>query len=185
MIRFSFKWRSDPRPATVTSIPINSFMTLVPNEWIPWSFCNECVTPARNVSPSGLLVRSLLGLTYAQIVETRFPELAMSFPEFSPWITLGTFSILLLSILSIYETAIIDACSEEVWTFVTLTRANTVWQGNEIRLKVLVNDWGQCYFTKKHSTWIFLIFPQISYRKSSKIYKPFLYGLNNKQICNK
>ena len=37
-----------------------------------------------------------LGLAFAPIVETRFLELAMSLLDFSPWIPLGTFSILLL-----------------------------------------------------------------------------------------
>ena len=41
----------------------------------------------------------LLGLACAPIVETRFLELAMSLLDFTPWIPLGTFSILLKDIL--------------------------------------------------------------------------------------
>ena len=37
-----------------------------------------------------------LGLAYVSIVETSFTELAMSFVDFSLWISLGTFSILLI-----------------------------------------------------------------------------------------
>ena len=40
--------------------------------------------------------RPLLGLAYAQVVETSFPDLAVSFPYFSPQISLGTLSILLI-----------------------------------------------------------------------------------------
>ena len=66
-------------------------------EWFPWSICNGCGMPAGNAYPSGHLVPSLfLGLAYAPIVETRFLKLAMSLLDFSPWITLGTFSILLI-----------------------------------------------------------------------------------------
>ena len=51
--------------------------------------------PAGNAYPSGHLVPSpFLGLAYAPVVETRFPELALSLLDFSPWIPLGTFSIL-------------------------------------------------------------------------------------------
>ena len=39
----------------------------------------------------------VLGLAYAQIVETKFLELAMSLLDFSPRIPLGTFSIWLLT----------------------------------------------------------------------------------------
>ena len=40
--------------------------------------------PAGNTYPSGHLVLSLLGLAYAPIVETSFPELVVSFLDFSP-----------------------------------------------------------------------------------------------------
>ena len=67
-------------------------------EWLPWSICNGCGMPAWNAYPSGNLVPSpFWGLAYAPIFKTSFPELAFSFLEFSPWIPLGTFSILLLS----------------------------------------------------------------------------------------
>ena len=66
-------------------------------EWFPWSICNGCGEPAGNAYPCGQLVPSpFSGLANAPIVETRFLELVMSLPDFSPWISLGTFSILLL-----------------------------------------------------------------------------------------
>ena len=43
-----------------------------------------------------LLYYIYLGLANAQIVETKFLELAMSLLDFSPRIPLGTFSILLI-----------------------------------------------------------------------------------------
>ena len=52
--------------------------------------------PAGNAYPSGHLVPSpIVGLACDPIVETRFLELFMSLLDFSPRITLGTFSILL------------------------------------------------------------------------------------------
>ena len=51
--------------------------------------------PTGNAYPSGYLVPSpFLGLDCAQIVETRFLELAVSLLVFSHWLPLGTFSIL-------------------------------------------------------------------------------------------
>ena len=101
------KWHSDPGP-TVTSQPIRlstNFMTLIPiltftvtpnYEWFPWSICNGCGMPAGNAYPTGHQVLSLfLGLACAPIVETRFLELSMSLLDFSHWILLGTFSMLL------------------------------------------------------------------------------------------
>ena len=97
----------------VTSQPIRlstNFMTLIPSltftdyEWFPWSICNGCGMPAGNAYPSGHLVPSLVvGLACASIVETRFLELAMSLLDFSPRISLGTFSILLMSVLLVKE----------------------------------------------------------------------------------
>ena len=49
------------------------------------------------------LPSSFLGHAYAPIVETRFPDFAASFLDFSPWIPLGTFSILLDISLSICQ----------------------------------------------------------------------------------
>ena len=99
------KCHSDPWP-TVTSQPIRlstNFMTFIPSltfndyERFPWSICNGRGMPAKNAYPSGHLVPSpIVGLACAPIiVETRFLELAMSLLDFSPWIPLGTFSILL------------------------------------------------------------------------------------------
>ena len=45
---------------------------------------------------------SILVLAYAEIVDTSFPELALSFLDFSPWICHGTFSILLLQFTKLY-----------------------------------------------------------------------------------
>ena len=54
-------------------------------ELCPWSICNECGMPVMNACSSGHLVSSyFLGLACAQIVETRFLELAMSLVDFSP-----------------------------------------------------------------------------------------------------
>ena len=43
--------------------------------------------------------RPFLGLSCVPVVETSFPELALSFPGFSSWISLGTFSILFDTLL--------------------------------------------------------------------------------------
>ena len=52
-------------------------------EWFSWSICNGCGMPAGNAYPSGHLVPSLiLGLVYALVVETTFPE---STPMLWPW----------------------------------------------------------------------------------------------------
>ena len=98
------KWHSDPWP-TVTSQPIRLSTNIWPwyrtgpspnYEWFPWSICNGCGMPAGNAYPSGHLVPfPFFGLACAPIVETRFLELAMSLLDFSPWIPIGTFSILL------------------------------------------------------------------------------------------
>ena len=89
------------------SIPLSDFPSISwpwyrlwpsPNyEWFPWSIGNGCGMPAGNAYPSRHLVPSpISGLANAPIVETKFLELAMSLLDFSPRITLGTFSILLL-----------------------------------------------------------------------------------------
>ena len=71
-------------------------LTFTDYEWFPWSICNGCGIPAGNAYPSGHLVTSpIVGLACTPIVETRFLELAMSLLDFSPRISLGTFSILL------------------------------------------------------------------------------------------
>ena len=64
-------------------------------EWFPWSICNGCGMPAGNAYPSGHLVSYLLGLAYAPIIETSFPQPGLSFFDFSLWISLGTFSIVI------------------------------------------------------------------------------------------
>ena len=64
------------------------------------SICNGCGMPAGNAYPSGHLVPSpILGLANASIVETKFLELAMSLLDFSPRIPLGTFSILISTVI--------------------------------------------------------------------------------------
>ena len=58
-------------------------------EWFSLCICNGCDMPAGKSYPSGLLVPSLfrhVGLANAPIVETSFPELAVSFLDFSPLI---------------------------------------------------------------------------------------------------
>ena len=65
---------------------------------LQWIICNVCGMPAGSAYPSGHLVPSpFLGLAYkySNIVETIFPELAVSFSDFSSWMPLGTSSILL------------------------------------------------------------------------------------------
>ena len=57
-------------------------------EWFLWSICNGCGMRTRHLVPS------LLVLAYAPIIETSFPKLAVSLLGFSPWISLGTISIL-------------------------------------------------------------------------------------------
>ena len=51
--------------------------------------------PAGNAYPSGPSFRPFVEIAYAPIVETSFPAFAVSFLDFSPWISLGTFSSLL------------------------------------------------------------------------------------------
>ena len=64
--------------------------------------CDGCDMPVGSADPSGHLVPSLLPLAYARIVETSCPELPVSFLDFSSWISLDTFSILLIANLSTY-----------------------------------------------------------------------------------
>ena len=73
-------------------------------EWFPLSICNGCGMPSGNAYPFGHLVPSLFGgLACAPIVETIFLELAMSLLDFSPWIPLGTFSILLVVVFFLHH----------------------------------------------------------------------------------
>ena len=59
---------------------------------------------AGHAYPSGHLVPSnILGLVYAPIVETSFPELVVSFLDFSPSIPLGTSSILFVCLFFFYN----------------------------------------------------------------------------------
>ena len=52
-------------------------------EWCPWSICNGCEMPEGNAYHSGHLVPSpFIGLAYDPIVDTDFPELAVSFSTF-------------------------------------------------------------------------------------------------------
>ena len=73
-------------------------------EWCPWSICKRCGMPAGNAYPCGHLVLPpppppFWDSHVFRFVKTRFLELAMSLLDFSPWIPLGTFSILLLTTL--------------------------------------------------------------------------------------
>ena len=97
----------------MTSKPIRlstNFMTLIPNltftdyEWFPWSICNGCGMPAGKLTlPDTWFRPTIVGLACAPIVETRFLELAMSLLDFSPQIPLGTFSILLIILIRIFN----------------------------------------------------------------------------------
>ena len=81
-------------------------LTITDYEWFPWSICNGCGMPEGNayMYPSVHLVPSpIVGLSCAQIVETRFLELALSLLDFSPRKPLGTFSILPWLQISFYE----------------------------------------------------------------------------------
>ena len=91
----NFKWHYDPWPVTVTSQPIRlstSFMTLIPSLTFVElrvvsnpNIYNGCGMPTGNAYPSGhLFLSPFWGLAYAPIVETRFPELAVSLFDFSP-----------------------------------------------------------------------------------------------------
>ena len=65
------------------------------------TFAIDEVCKQRTFTLPDTLFRPLfLGLAYAPVVETCFPELSVSFLDFSSWIPLGTFSIL----LSLYTT---------------------------------------------------------------------------------
>ena len=95
---------ADPWPVPVTSQLIRlstNFMTLIPCLTFTelrvvsiehlrrvWHASRECL-PFRTPGSVPLFG----GLAYAPIVETSFPELVVSFLDFSPWIPLGTFSI--------------------------------------------------------------------------------------------
>ena len=90
------QWLLNQSAFTPISWPWYRTLTSPNYEWFPWSICNRCGRPKWNLYPSGHLVPSpFLGLAYAPIVETSFPEVAVSFLDFSPWIPLDTFSILL------------------------------------------------------------------------------------------
>ena len=78
------KWHSDPRPATVTSKPIDHFplfhdldseldLHRITCVWFPWIICNWWSMQAGNAYPSGDLVPSpVWGLGYAPILKTIF-----------------------------------------------------------------------------------------------------------------
>ena len=91
--------RSDFPPI---SWPWNPAWPSLNYEWFTLGICNGCGVTAGNAYPSGHLVPSpFLGLACAPIVETSFLEHAVSLLDFSPWIPLGTFSILLGTVLKI------------------------------------------------------------------------------------
>ena len=104
------KWHSDPWP-TVTSKPIRlstNFITLIPNLSFTefWVVSLEHLQRAWHASRERLPFQTPVpspfgGLACAPIVETRFLELSMSLLDFSPWIPLGTFYILLVTKLFI------------------------------------------------------------------------------------
>ena len=72
-------------------------------EWFPWIICNGCGMPTGNAYPSAHMAPfrpPFWGVACAPIVENSFPELAVSFLDFSSWMPLGTFSILFSTYLS-------------------------------------------------------------------------------------
>ena len=79
---------------------------LSPNdEWFQWSICNECGMPAGHAYAFGTPGSvPFLGLACAPIVETRFLELTMYLLDFSPWIPLVTFSIVLCIFVLFFST---------------------------------------------------------------------------------
>ena len=83
------------RPLTLNHT-LHQFITLFPDlTFTEWGICQGFCMPTGGAYPCRHMVPSLLGTAYAPIVETSFLELAVSFLEFSPWIFLGIFSILL------------------------------------------------------------------------------------------
>ena len=101
------KWHSDPWPVTVISQPIRlstNFMTLIPCliftelRVVSMEHLQRVWLASRERLPfrtPGSVPPPLWEIAYSPIVETSFTELAVSFLDFSPWIPLGTFSILL------------------------------------------------------------------------------------------
>ena len=98
------EWHSDPWP-TVTSQPIRlstNLMTFIPSlTFIElWVVSMEHLQRVWYASRERIPFRTpgsvtFFGFACAPIVETRFLELAKSLLDFSPWIPLGTFLILL------------------------------------------------------------------------------------------
>ena len=89
-----------PSPLSHQHSNVYFFVFLRIRSGFAWSICNRCGMQAGNAYPSGHLAPSpFLGLTCKlQLLRSVFPELAVIFLYFSPWIPLGTFSILLLSV---------------------------------------------------------------------------------------
>ena len=88
----------------------------LPNyEWFLWSICNGCGMPAGNTYPSGHLVPSLLGVGYVPIIEISFPQLAVSFLQYSLWIFLGTLSIFPFSCRPVFTLKFVDE-----WTVIDI-----------------------------------------------------------------
>ena len=114
------KWHSGPWTVIVTPQPIRlstNFMTLIPcfafTELRVVSICNGCGMPAGNAYPSGHLVPSpFWDLRMLQLMKTSFPELAVSFPNFPPWISLGIFSILLAKRATVSKASTLIYCGE-------------------------------------------------------------------------
>ena len=97
----NIKWQSHPWEVTVSFRPIKlstNFVTLIPSltftelRLVYMELLQRVWHTSRERLPFGT---PGLGLAYAAICETNFPELVVCFHDFSPWILLGTFSILL------------------------------------------------------------------------------------------
>ena len=147
-------------------------MTLIPNltftdyEWFPWSIYNGCGMPAGNAYPSGHQVPSpILGIASALIVETKFLELAMSLLDFSPWIPLGTFSILLCMDVMIF-------C--KIWQICIVWHT---WGYDVMMMTIMMNIWITISAIRVHMHFI-LLFTSFLWMNQDKC-KLILFGNYN------
>ena len=106
-------------------------------ERFPWSIYDRCCMPAGSAYPSNHLVPSpIVGLACAPIVETRFLELAVSLVDFSPWIPLGTFSILLCVWLTSKPDIVLTLCVVVGTWLKTLKKSLTLFMWESFFLKM-------------------------------------------------
>ena len=93
-------------------------------EWFQLRICNGWCMPAENAYLSGHQVLSIfLGLACAPIVETRFLDIDLSLLDFSVWIPLGTFSILLMKFYGLFFSLIPFPSPVDTWrSFLTFLK---------------------------------------------------------------